>query len=161
MMKKLLTYFLMFTVTVICAQNVGKTVVASSGGTVTNAEVTVGYTIGEPIVGPVGSDTRIDQGFWAGGELIVEPINDGEEDLSGILVYPNPVESELTIFTNNKEIYGITLFAVNGKRVLKQKVDSIQLEYKIDMSYLAKGMYVLRLFVEGDNKGKLFKIIKK
>ena len=159
-MKKSPTYFLIFAVTVLGAQNVGKTVVASEGGTVTNTEVTVGYTIGEPIVGPVGGDVSIDQGFWAGGELIVEPINDNEEDLSGILVYPNPVESQLTIFTNNKEVYGITLFAVNGKRVLKQKVDSTQLEYKIDMSYLAKGMYVLRLLTEGGGE-KLFKIIKK
>ncbi len=106
---------MLFTVSLISAQNMGKTVIASGGGSANNTEVTIGFTMGEPLVGLVHNDASIHQGFWAGSELIVEPLEDeDEDDLLGIVVYPNPVESELTIFTNNKEIYGITLFEVNG-----------------------------------------------
>jgi hypothetical protein len=160
MMKLLLTYLLIFTVVALNAQALDKVIVASVGGSISSADVTIGFTIGEPIVGLVHNDTSVDQGFWAASHILVIP-ESPEEDLSGILVYPNPVEEELTIFTNNIKIYGITLFAIDGRRVLKQKVELAQLEHKIDLSHLSKGMYVLRLFIEGDNKGKLFKIIKK
>jgi len=159
-MKQLLAYLLIFTVVALNAQTVDKAIVTSVGGSVSNTDVTIGFTIGEPIVGLVHNGISIDQGFWAASQILVIP-ESPEEDLSGILVYPNPVEEELTIFTNNIEIYGITLFAMDGRRVLKQKVESIQLEHKINLSHLSKGMYVLRLFVEGDNKRKLFKVIKK
>jgi len=160
MKKQLLTYFAMLVLTAINAQTIGKTVVSASGGTASNADLSISFTIGEPIVGLVQGDAAIDQGFWAVGQLLVEP-ESSEEELGGILVYPNPVESELTIFTNNKEVYGISLFSVDGRRVLKKMVESTQLEHKIDMSHLSRGMYVLRLLVEDDSKGKLFKIIKK
>jgi len=158
-MKQLLTFITIFSITVLGAQSIDKTVIAAAGSIYSTPETSISFTIGEPIVGLVGGDAFIDQGFWAGSEITVESLNE-EEELDGILVYPNPVESELTIFTNNKEVYGITLFAVDGRRVLKQKVESTQLEHKIDLSYLSKGMYVLRLLTEGDGE-KLFKIIKK
>lgn len=159
MMKSLLTYFLILTTAALSAQSMNKTVMASAGSTMAVSEVTISYTIGEPIVGFIANENSIDQGFWA-GSLQVENITE-LKDLDGIVVYPNPVVNEVTIFTDNNEIYGITLFGVDGRRVLKQTVEATQLEHKIDLSYLSKGVYVLRLFMKDDTKGKLFKIIKK
>lgn len=160
MMKLLLTYILIFSTVHLSAQSIDKTVMASAGSTMSVSEVIIGYTIGEPIVGvAISKSSSIDQGFWA-GSLQVEAIT-AEKDLDGIVVYPNPVENELTIFTNNNEIFGITLFGVNGQRVYKQNVENTQLEHTINLSHLSKGMYVLRLFMRDDTEEKLFKIIKK
>lgn len=158
-MKSLHTYFLMLTAVTLSAQSIDKTVIASAGSSMSVSEFTIGYTIGESIVGFTANENAIDQGFWA-GSLQVENITE-QKDLDGIVVYPNPVLNELTIFTDNNELYGITLFGVDGRRVLKQMVEATQLEHKIDLSYLSKGVYILRLFMKDDTEGKLFKIIKK
>lgn len=157
-MKSILTYYLSLTTACLGAQSVGKSVVAIAGNTMTVSEVAIGYTIGEPIVGYIITENSIDQGFWA-GSLQVENIT-GQKDLNGIAVYPNPVVDELTIFNDSNEIYGITLFGVDGRRVLMQTVEATQLEHKIDLSYLSKGVYVLRLLMKEDADEKLFKIIK-
>ncbi len=155
----LLTLILTFGMASLCAQSIDKTVIAAAGNTISVSEVSIAYTIGEPIVGLVVNENSIDQGFWA-GSLQVENITE-QKDLEGIVVYPNPVVNEVNIFTNANEIFGISLFAVDGRKVLNQMVETELLEHRIDLSYLAKGVYVLRLFVKGDIKGKLFKIIKK
>ncbi len=159
MMKSLLTYILAFSGALLSAQSINKIVIASSGSEMSTSEITICNTIGEPIVGMAKAENSIDQGFWA-GSLQVEPIT-AEKDLDGIKVYPNPVESDLTIFTDNNEIFGIIVFGVDGQRVYKQTVEYTQLEHTIDLSYLSKGVYVLRLFIRDNTEAKLFKIIKK
>lgn len=158
-MKLLYTNILLVTTTFLSAQSMDKSRISNAGTSFAEGGISLSFTIGEPIVGMVTNEESIDQGFWA-GSLIVESITK-EENLDGILVYPNPVADELTVFTNNQKVFGITLFAVNGQRALQQEVDASLLEHKIAFNYLTKGVYVLRLYVEGDNKGKLFKIIKK
>lgn len=157
-MKLLLTYILLFVAACLSAQSMSKSAVSTAGIELSGLEATVNFTIGEPIVGLVANNESIDQGFWA-GSLFVEPLTI-EKELGGIVVYPNPMIDELNIQTNNNPVYGITMFAVNGKMALKQKVESTQLEHKIDVSHLAKGMYVLRLSIEKEKEEKLFKIIK-
>ena len=159
MMKLLLTYILFFSLLHLSAQSIDKTIVASAGGNTAVSEVNIGFTIGEPIIGFISSDNSIDQGFWA-GSLTVEAIS-AETELEGIEIYPNPVEDELNIFTNNNPVYAITLFAMDGRRTLKKQVDTTIIEHTINLSHLSKGMYVLRLFIEGTDEAKLFKIIKK
>ncbi|MEP3208274.1 MAG: T9SS type A sorting domain-containing protein [Maribacter sp.] len=158
-MKSIGTYVLILTTATLSAQSIDKTVVASAGSTMSVSELTIGYTIGESIVGFTTNENTIDQGFWA-GSLQVENITE-QKDLDGIVVYPNPVVNELSIFTDKNEVYGITLFAVDGSGVLKQTVEPTRLEHKIDLSYLSRGVYILRLFIKGDTEEKLFKIIKK
>lgn len=159
MMKKLLLCILFLSVTMLCAQSIDKTVVASAGSEMITSAITINYTIGEPVVGLVSNESSLDQGFWA-GSLKVEAIT-AEKDLDGIRVYPNPVENELNIFTDNHEIFGITLFGLNGQRVFKQNIENRQLEHTIDLSYLSKGVYVLHLFMKDSTEAKLLKVIKK
>lgn len=159
MKKLLLATILLFAGFATQAQEISKFVTSIGGETIANASNSINFTIGEPLIGLVANNESVDQGFWA-GSLQVEPIT-VEEDLNGILIYPNPVEEELNIYAGTNKIYGITLFAVNGKRALKKKVDSFLIEHKINTSHLAKGMYVLRLFIQDSNQEKLFKVIKK
>ncbi len=158
-MKLLLKYLFLFITTYLSAQTMAKNTVSNAGLEMSNPEHTINFTIGEPIIGIISNSESIDQGFWA-GSLFVEPITI-EKELGGIVIYPNPMIHELNIQTNNNAVFGITMFAVNGKMALKQKVESTLLEHKIDVSHLAKGMYVLRLSIENEKEEKLFKVIKR
>jgi len=159
MKKSLFVIFFLCKVLALTAQGIEKLTSSNAGDALNNAELKINFTIGEPLVGMVHNESSIDQGFWA-GSLEVTPISQ-ETDLGGIIIYPNPVDDQLNIYTDGNEIYGITLFAVNGKMALKLNVDSTLLEHKVNTSHLAKGMYVLRLFIKDENQEKLFKIIKK
>lgn len=158
MMKLLLTYVLLGFGVSTSAQAISKTVMANGGGALTNSEIQLNSTIGEPIVRMVSNELSLDQGFWA-GSLFVEPLTPSEA-LDGIVVFPNPVEEVLNIFTNNTRVYGITLFSMEGRMVLQKKVDETKTEHLIDASILAKGVYVLQVFVTGKAEEKLFKVIK-
>ena len=131
-MKLLLTYLLLFISVSLSAQTMAKNTVSNAGIEMSNQELTVSFTIGEPIVGLITNGESIDQGFWA-GSLFVEPITE-EKELGGIVIYPNPMINQLNIQTNNNPVFGITMFAVNGKMTLKQKVEATQVEHKIDVS---------------------------
>ena len=159
MKKKLLFFFLILTATFSFAQSIERSVISNVGGVMNNADISVSFTIGEPVVGLIADDNSVDQGFWAGKGILVIPLSPGEEP-SDILVYPNPVVEEVTVFVSQNKVVGIELFAVNGQRVLSQKVEENKLEYKIDMAYMAKGVYVLKLFLEGNFETNVYKLIK-
>jgi len=159
MMKLLLTHVLLLITACLGAQTMAKNTISNAGIEMSNVEYTVSFTIGEPLVGMIANNESIDQGFWA-GSLFVEPITP-EKELVGIMVYPNPMINELNIQTNNHSVLGITIYTVNGKMAFKQKADSNLLEHKIDVSHLARGMYVLSLSIENQKEEKLFKVIKK
>jgi hypothetical protein len=141
------------------AQTIDKTVIANGGEGMSNAEIHINSTIGEPLVGAIINDYAVDQGFWA-GSLMVEPLMP-EEELGGMFVFPNPVEDILTLVANNNRIFGLTLFSVDGSMVYRKKVDESLVQHQIDASMLAKGVYVLQVLIEESSEEKLFKIIKK
>jgi len=157
-MKKLLTYLFVAAATFASAQTIHKEVLASGGEAITNGEIHLNSTIGEPLIGMVTNELSIDQGFWA-GSLFVEPLTP-TEILGGIVVYPNPVGDDLNVFTNANRVYGLTLFSLEGRMVFQEKVDETKTEHLIDASILAKGVYILQVLVEGDTEEKLFKVIK-
>ncbi|MBU2948110.1 T9SS type A sorting domain-containing protein [Zobellia uliginosa] len=159
MNKKLLFFYLIINSTFSSAQSLERSVISNVGGTMTGTDLTVSFTVGEPIVGLVVNDNSVDQGFWAGKGILVIPLS-LEEEPSNILVYPNPVVEEVTVFTDQNKVLGIELFAMNGQRVLSQRVDEAKLEYNIDMAYMAKGVYVLKLYLENNSETKEFKLIK-
>jgi hypothetical protein len=141
------------------AQAIDKMVIANGGEAMTNGEVHVNTTIGEPLIGMVLNDFSIDQGFWA-GSLLVEPMLP-EEELHGMVIFPNPVEEELSLFTGNNRVIGLTMFSVDGRMVFRKRVDESLTQHQIDARMLANGMYVLQVVIEGSSKEKLFKVVKK
>ena len=60
-------------------------------------------------------------------------------------VFPNPVESELTIFTNKTFQAQIKIYDFQGRLVYFSKNTTINDQFKIDIQFLNSGMYVLRL----------------
>ena len=159
MKEKLLLFFLILNTTFSFAQSIERSVISNVGGVMSNTDISVSFTVGEPVVGLIADANSVDQGFWAGKGILIIPLSPDEEP-SDILVYPNPVVEEVTVFTSENKVVGIELFAVNGQRVFSQKIEENKLEYKIDMAYMAKGVYILKLFLEGNSETNVYKLIK-
>tara|TARA_Y100000813_G_C24063655_1_gene305233 strand:+ start:19 stop:579 length:561 start_codon:yes stop_codon:yes gene_type:complete len=80
---------------------------------------------------------------------------------TGIIIYPNPVENELTIATqDNLMITAINLYAVEGKLILTNVPSQKSNTYILDISSVAKGVYLLSVETN-DGKTEISKIVKK
>ncbi|MEP4028876.1 MAG: T9SS type A sorting domain-containing protein [Nonlabens ulvanivorans] len=134
--------------------------VASQGNTLGNADISVGFTVGEPLVGLIAGDGAVDQGFWTGYGLLIIPLSLEEDDIE-ILVYPNPVIESVTVTSPEHSIDGMELFAINGQKVSSQLFDTGTTENEIDMFTHANGVYVLRLYIAERTEIKEYKLIKK
>tara|TARA_R110000765_G_scaffold91645_3_gene173618 strand:+ start:656 stop:1063 length:408 start_codon:yes stop_codon:yes gene_type:complete len=135
-------------------------VVASQGNTLGNADISLGFTVGEPLVGLIAREGAIDQGFWTGYGLLIIPLSLDEDDIE-ILVYPNPVVESISVASTEQSIDGMELFAINGQKVSSQLFDTANTEFEIDMTTNANGVYVLRLYLEEGTQIKEYKLIKK
>ena len=118
----------------------------------------------------LGSETAINNIiiYWPSGivDNVVNPsintfhkIVEGETlsitdpTLSDLKIYPNPVADQLFLSTKT-ELAGkiATVFDINGKRVLNQKLSV----HQIDVSSLESGMYFLQIESEGRIVNKKF-----
>ena len=78
-------------------------------------------------------------------------------DTKGIKVYPNPVENRLQISGLSSDVRSLQLYDVSGRMhaVIFDYQDGI---YQADVSYIAKGMYIL--WIQQGNKSIPVKIVK-
>ncbi|WP_116770886.1 T9SS type A sorting domain-containing protein [Maribacter litoralis] len=160
MKRQLLLYTCLFYSICSIAQSIDRSVVASQGNTLGNADISVGFTVGEPLVGLIAGDDAVDQGFWTGYSLLIIPLSLEEDDIE-ILVYPNPVIESVTVTSPESSIDGMELFAIHGQKVSSQFFDTGNTENEIDMTTHANGVYVLRLYVAERTEIKEYKLIKK
>jgi hypothetical protein len=92
-----------------------------------------------------------ENGTWSlfeGRPFSVSTLGTVENEISTIKVFPNPTNSIVNLeATNNTVIYKIVVTDMAGKKVLEQTANTSQ----INVQALAKGMYVIEMFV-GDKK---------
>lgn len=82
-------------------------------------------------------------------------LNDLHQPVS-FSVYPNPAQNIINIKVNPEDLgLPIKLFDIYGKLALSKTID--QTDFNLDLTNLAKGIYLLRF---EDNKGSNFKIVK-
>lgn len=160
MKRQLLLFTCLFYSICSIAQSLDRSVVASQGNTLSNDDISLGFTVGEPLVGLIAREGAIDQGFWTGYGLLIIPLSLEEDDIE-ILVYPNPVVESVSVASTEQSIDGMELFAINGQKVSSQLFDTANTEFEIDMTTHANGVYVLRLYLEEGTQIKEYKLIKK
>ena len=118
----------------------------------------------------IGADTAIDQivVYWPSGiiDIIDNPnINEThtilenqtlsieDEELTDVVIYPNPVQNVLNISTAADITNRVaSVFDINGKRVINQKLTSSAL----NVSTLQSGVYILRLEANGKVMNRKF-----
>ena len=122
-MKKLLTYSILALSIGATAQSLQRDVVASMGDTQTNGNITLSYTVGQPISGVVGQSNKLSQGFqqntvayqdielregWGMASARVRPY-----DSDMIEVYSDVVDGLIIAKDNNGNVY-MPEFDFNG-----------------------------------------------
>jgi hypothetical protein len=146
------------------AQYVMQNVIGSAGDNFASSAGTVSWTIGEIV-----SDT------WQSGQGIVtkgfhQPLGLPEvnitelENDSDVMVYPNPFSDILTIdLIGIKEgYYYFEVFDASGKSLhqSQQFYKNNILKNKIDLSYLADGLYIVKILSVENNVCHHFRLTK-
>ena len=158
-MKKIMMLTFFAVNSFVYSQAIERQIVASVGETISNTSYTLISSIGEPIIGIKGSTAIINQGFLAGLAPVTTLSITENTVNTNIKLFPNPVKKLLQIsIANNQEEVKVIIYNATGQQVLTQKLTSAL--QTINMTALAKGMYMARLFFKNSNTSKIFKIIK-
>ncbi len=134
-------------------QSIERSVIGSSGGSFSNSNLNVQWTIGETVVSTLSAGSiLLTQGFHqynSNSSSIVSILH------SNIEVYPNPTENLLHFKMNNSiEMAEITMTDINGKTVKTELWNTMD-SHTIDISNLAPGVYHANIKI-----GNSFGIVK-
>ncbi|HNU77283.1 MAG: T9SS type A sorting domain-containing protein [Prolixibacteraceae bacterium] len=159
-MKKF--FFLQVVVSIILFSNTcnSQEVVSSAGGSWSGTNIQLSWTVGESVIETFSGGTNIlTQGFHQ-SKLIVTAIEPLLYPGLTLTVFPNPVSSKLILEVTGHDLSGLSfsLFDFQGKLVRSQPLDA--LPGLIDMESYVSGTYLLKLFREGHETLKTFKIVK-
>jgi hypothetical protein len=101
--------------------------------------------------------------FYQGFQQKLDEIKTGliQRNLSGILLYPNPVFNKFTLnFPGfNSDKVNCIISDLNGRIILSKSLNNISTEF--DISFLSPGLYILKIYSENSNFNFTQKIIKK
>jgi len=122
-MKKLLTYSILVLSIGATAQSLQREVVASMGGTQSNGNITLSYTVGQAISGFIGETNKLSQGFQQntvayqdielseGWGMVSTHVRPYQEDVAEVY---DAVSEDLIIAKNNNGAVYMTEFGFNG-----------------------------------------------
>lgn len=140
------------------SQEISRSVLASSGGDLTNSSARLSFTMGEPISGTCAVSTcYLNLGFQ---QVYIEVSSlNPENKMFEFSVYPNPVNSFLNIEIDNPASgqYNAVLLDLNGKKVGEYNLDNGILT--LDVKELPQSIYILQIYNDKGNM-QTFKLIK-
>lgn len=155
-MKKTLFLIILFIGAITYSQNS----IVTSGGNASGSG-SASYSIGQLFYTTnVGSNGSVTQGIQQGFEFFSLSNPNFNEVVLEAVTYPNPTFDRINLVLKNLELKDLTynLYDVKGLEIAKGKV--LQTKTSIEMSKVAKGVYILK--INNFNKQlKTFKIIKK
>lgn len=134
----------------IFAQSIDRSVICSGGQTDKNSTYTVEWTLGDLEVG----GTLVTQGFNQAFKLITTVEQQVENP--AIKVFPNPVQTNLTISVEENISYDVFLTDIYGRKL--QQIFLSFSENVFDISSYPNGFYFL-IFTKASSK-QSFKILK-
>jgi hypothetical protein len=155
-MKKLLLLFLISSIGQ--AQSISKQVIGTSGKTLTNSNLKLSYTVGEPVVGLMtAGGNQLGNGYYPALNLQTLSVEDNVLDVQ-LKVYPNPTSQSLYVTHPEMSSFGITIVDLNGKQLYSGTINK---EEPLDVSDYTQGMYLVTIQNTTTNKKNTYKIIKK
>jgi hypothetical protein len=155
-MKKLLFLFLITAAGY--SQSISKQVIGTSGKTLSNSNIKLSYTIGEPVVGLMTSGgNQLSNGYYPALNLQALSVEDIEMNVQ-IKLYPNPTSQALYVSHSELNSFMITVVDLNGKQVY---AGTINKDEPLDVSNYTQGMYLVTIENKAANKKNTYKIIKK
>ena len=140
------------------SQSISKQVIGTSGKTLTNSNLKVSYTVGEPVVGLMtAGGNQLGNGYYPALNLQALSIEDNVLDVQ-LRVYPNPTLQSLYVSHPDMNSFGITIVDLNGKQLYSGTINK---EEPLDVSGYTQGMYMVTIDNTTTSKKNTYKIIKK
>ena len=140
------------------AQTITKQVIGASGKTLTNSNLKLSYTIGEPVVGlMIAGGKQLGNGYYPALNLQTLSVEDNTLDVQ-LKVYPNPTSQSLYVSHPECNSFRITIADLNGKQLYLGKINK---EEPLDVSGYTQGMYLVTIENTTTKKKNTYKIIKK
>ena len=128
--------------TIAMSQSLSPQLIASAGGSASAENVQIDWSVGETAVTTIGTNPMLTQGFHQGYLQVTSlPFT---PELMDIVAYPNPVSSRLTIEISSTDEMTFELFDSKGSLV--HQSDQSGPKFQVDMSPLASGLYIGRLY---------------
>ena len=139
------------------AQTISKTIIGSTGRTLSNSNAKISLTIGEPVVGLMtASGVQLGNGFYP--SLDLQTLNNEESNFDAqIKLFPNPTSQSLFISHQSIETFVVEIHDVNGKLLFSGIVHR---EQPINISTYANGTYFITVTNIENKKNNTYKIIK-
>jgi hypothetical protein len=140
------------------SQSISKQVIGTSGKTLTNSNLKLSYTVGEPVVGLMtAGGNQLGNGYYPAMDLQTLSVEDSVLDVQ-LKVYPNPTSQTLHVSHPELNSFGITIVDLNGKQLYSGTINK---EEPLDVSNYTQGMYLVTIENTTTNKKNTYKIIKK
>lgn len=132
------------------AQAISPDVIASSGSCFVSPDVSLSWTLGEPISETDASSTNyLTQGFQQPTSVIITSVNNINQQ-GNVSAYPNPFTSSFYVMNNDEgKSLEVELTDMDGKTIFKKSM-TVQ-EQEFDLSPYANGIYLLKVY-NADNQ---------
>jgi hypothetical protein len=161
-MKRIITLLIILTSFSAVAQQVSPEVIASAGDHFENEDISISWTLGEPVIATLDAEYILTQGFHQ-DLYIITSVDEIEITEFSVNVYPNPTRDLVNIAiqqdSKQAEAATIQLMDTKGsiiKEINKSKEDNSPTQFNL-ASY-ERSNYFLRVIMNG--KIKTYKIIK-
>ncbi len=141
------------------SQSTTPEVISSAGDHFENSNLSISWTIGEPIIETQSAGTAtITQGFHQGLYTIISVEEQIEQPI--VNIYPNPTTDfvNVEIKGQDAENFQIQLYDELGKVLVNKKYTDIQ---QINLSQYAKATYFLKVVDTKNETYNSYKILKK
>jgi hypothetical protein len=140
------------------SQSISKQVIGTSGKTLSNSNLKLSYTVGEPVVGLMtAGGNQLGNGYYPAMDLQALSVEDNVLDVQ-LRIYPNPTSQSLYVSHPELNSFGITIVDLNGKQLYQGTINK---EEPLDVSNYTQGMYLVTIENTTTNKKNTYKIIKK
>lgn len=146
------------------AQSIAPQSVNCSGAKMTQANGSLSFTVGELVViSQTDSDgNTLGGGFTAGATLTTVIVQESDDEVIDVKVYPNPSTELINIQINHSTIdqVVVTITDLQGKEVFSGKYAGISNVIGINTAAYAPGTYTLSLNKTNNQVLGIYKIIK-
>ncbi len=159
-MKRIFTMFLILSGINAMSQQVSPEVISSAGDHFSNQNVSLSWTLGEPVISTLSSEYILTQGFHQDLYIITAIDEVALTDMQ-ISIYPNPTPAEVNIewaFSQSNAEVTIQLYDFNGRLLLEQISKADSRSAKINLHSFERAQYLLKIIHK--KQIKTFKVIR-
>ena len=160
MKQIIIIFFVVFSLNTF-SQQLSPEVIASAGDHFENGDISLSWTLGEPVIATFEGNYILTQGFHQ-DLYIITAIDEIKIDNISIDIYPNPTPNFVNIKINSeKQINGdcfIQLYDANGRLIKEEKSNSSNNTIKWNLQSFERSHYIIKVVYGAQTK--TFKIIK-